>query len=119
VANLTKEQILGATSRQYATVDVPELGGQVTVQSLTGAEYDEFQASCLVDKRDGTTERNLRNYRARFLVRAIVDPETKERMFGIENIATLGKLPVAALTRLYDAAQTLNGLRDEDAVKNS
>ncbi len=120
--HLTKEQILAATSRQYAEVDVPELGGTVTLQALTGAEMDDFRASCIVEKKDGTTERNLKNYSARFLIRAIVDAQTKERMFGSENITMLGKLPHAALTRLYDAAQKLNGLRDEDQeelVKNS
>jgi hypothetical protein len=119
---LSKQQILGATARQYAEVEVPELGGAVTVQSLTGAEYDDFQASCVVQNKDGSREANMRNFRARFVARVAVDPGTKERMFGVEDIAVLGRLPVAALNRVYDAAMKLNCLHEEaagEAVKNS
>jgi hypothetical protein len=119
---LNKEQILASTARKYVEVEVPELGGTVVVQTLTGAEYDEFQQSLLVERKDGTVERNLKNLRARYVARVVVDPETKQPMFDRANINLLGNLPAPALSRVYDEAQKLNGLREEDVeqeVKNS
>jgi hypothetical protein len=117
---LTRQQILDADDRRKERIAVPEWGGDVYVQGLTAKDRDEFEASCLVrngKKRDFT----MQNIRAKLVCRCIVD-EQGQPMFSVEDIHQLSQKSAAAMTRVFQAAQRLSGLGDEDfdeLAKNS
>lgn len=109
---LSRDAILGASDIQSEIVDVPEWGGSVRVQGMSGTDRDAFEASLLKGKGKNTSV-NYNNLRAKLLVRSIVD-DSGERIFGEHDIAALGAKSAAALNRVYNVAQRLNGLSDED-----
>jgi hypothetical protein len=109
---LTREEILNASDYTTEIVEVPEWGGSVIVQSLSGKERDEFELSQLVQKGK-VTELNLVNLRARLVAMSIVD-ENHKSVFTLADVAKLGAKNAAALERVYKVAQRLSGLRRED-----
>ncbi|HXH40180.1 MAG TPA: hypothetical protein VNN08_16240 [Thermoanaerobaculia bacterium] len=112
-APLTREAILATHALKTETVDIPEWGGAVIVSELTGKEKDAWEVSMLKRKGKREFEPNLENARAKLLVRAIRTP-TGERMFGDSDIDALGQLGAGPLSRLYEVAQRLSGLTDQD-----
>ncbi|WP_461369485.1 hypothetical protein [Candidatus Darwinibacter acetoxidans] len=117
---LTRDAILQAEDLPRELVEVPEWGGCVYVRALTGAERDAFEAS-VVEQRGKSTKMNLRNIRAKLVALTAVDEEGK-RLFTDDDAALLGKKSAAALDRVFDVAQRLSGLKDEDVeelAKNS
>lgn len=109
---LDRERILAIPDIHTESVDVPEWGGALTVRGLTGDERDDFEAACIRGK-GRKTEFNLRNARAKLVVRSCVDA-TGARLFSDEDAAQLGKKSAAALSRVYEVAARLSGLTDED-----
>lgn len=112
MAILGRDAILSADDRKTKVVPVPEWGGEVLIRSLTGKERDEFEAS-LVEQRGSKTKQNIANFRARLLSLCIVN-EQMERLFAPSDIPALGNKSVAALQRVFNACNELNGLSDED-----
>jgi hypothetical protein len=104
---LSRDGILAAVDITTQEVDVPEWGGTVFIKGMTGAERDEFEAR---NQKNG--EQNLKNVRARFLVRCIVN-ENGTRIFADQDAAALGKKSSAALNRLWEAANGANGTSAE------
>lgn len=105
---LDKTAILSAEDLKTEEVDVPEWGGSVRVRTLTGSERDAFESSLIA--ADG--QRNMANYRARLLSRALVG-ENGQRLFSDDEIPLLGGKSAAALDRLFAVAQRLNGIGGE------
>jgi len=93
-------------------VEIPELGGSVYVRSMSGAERDEWERSLIVG-RGKRRDVNTSNVRAKLAVRCLVD-EQGERLFADGEADLLGGLRVDALNRIFEAAQRLSGVRDED-----
>ncbi len=117
---LTKDQILQAQDIMFEDVPVPEWGGTVRVVTLTGNERDAIEASMIVGKGKNK-DVSLANLRAKVVARSIVDEEGK-RIFEDEDIAALGRKSAAALNRVYEVAQRLSGITQEDVdelTKNS
>lgn len=113
MALLSKDQILGADDRKTEEVPVPEWGGSVLVRTLSGRERDEFEAST-VKTRGGKQESNYDNFRARFVALCVVD-ETGQRLFRTNaEVSMLGNKSVAALQRVFDKAQEMNGMSQKD-----
>jgi hypothetical protein len=99
-------------------VDVPEWGGSVYVKALTSKERDAFEDENSVAKTvkgRQTFEINVKNIRARLLVRALVDengaPLFPDRQEGAE---ILGNLNAAGANRVWDVAREMSGLTQED-----
>jgi len=112
MALLTREQILGANDIKTETIAVPEWGGDVLVRGLTGAQRDRFEADSLEGK--GKAQHvNLQNIRARLVARCIVD-ESGARIFQDSDVKALGAKSAQALNRVFEAAQKLSGLTDDD-----
>lgn len=115
MALLSKDALLAAASpanlpRQ--TVDVPELGGSVIVQGMSGAQRDDWERSLMVGRgkrRDVNTE----NIRARLAVRCLIAEDGK-RLFEDSDAAALGGLRVDVLQRIFEVAQQLSGVSDGD-----
>ena len=110
---LSRSDILGiADDIQTEMVDVPEWGGSVLVRGLTGAERDRFEAG-IVGEKKSDKKLNYHNFRARLVVMSVVDEEGK-RLFTHADVEALGQRAAASLAKIYDKAQELSGLSDDD-----
>lgn len=110
---LSRDSILSANDRTTKDVEVPEWGGTVRVQSLSGRERDKFESS-MIKMRGNKREENLENLRARLCVLCMVD-ESGQRMFNDkEDVIKLGNKSAKALQRVFDAAQEINGMTESD-----
>lgn len=107
-----RDQILAASDRPREKVDVPEWGASVFISTMSGAERDAFESE-IVTLHGKKTRLNLQNIRAKLVVRTLVD-ETGQRIFSDADVAELGKKSSSVLSRLYEVAQRMNGLREED-----
>ncbi|AEV52072.1 hypothetical protein [Rhodococcus phage REQ1] len=113
MALLSKNDILSVDDRKTVRVSVPEWGGEVLVRTLSGRERDEFEAST-VKTNKGKQEQNFENFRARFVALCVVD-EKGERLFATRaEVSMLGNKSVAALQRVFNEAQKLNGMTEAD-----
>lgn len=110
---LSKDAILGADDRPTRDVEVPEWGGTVRIRGLTGAERDAYEVALSGVRPDGTARINLVNVRARLIALSVVD-EAGERLFTDKDAAALGEKSAVAMQRVFEAAQHLSGLTDED-----
>lgn len=112
---LSREALLAAAASKQLPRErftIPELGGDVIVQGMSGTDRDAWEKSLY---RGRGTRRTLEtdNIRARLAVRCLVDDQG-QRLFGDEDATVLGKLRVDVLQRIFDAAQRLSGVSDED-----
>lgn len=99
---------------------VPEWRGAVYVRNLAGRERDAFEDASITGR--GKDRRlNLRNIRARLVVMATCDAQGKP-LFAERDIGWLGEKSAAALDRIFDVAQRLSRISDDDVeelAKNS
>ena len=90
------------------------------MRGLTGKERDALEAS-MIEGKGKKAEVNLVNLRAKLVARSIVDEDGK-RVFEDEDIPALAQKSASALTRVYEVAQRLSGITQEDVdelTKNS
>lgn len=113
MALLGRNAILEAKDLQTEDVPVPEWGGEVRIRMLTGEERDQFEASMVELRKDGTTKANRENVRARLLILCIVN-ENGETMFNKADIKLLGRKSAKALERVVNACNELNGISEKD-----
>lgn len=109
---LSRDDILSCEDLPRERVHVPEWGGDVEVRGLTGAERDAFEQT-VVETRGKNTRVNLRNIRARLVALTVVD-ERGNRLFADGDVEALGRKSASALNRVFEVAQRLSGLRQED-----
>lgn len=114
---LTRDEILKKVDTQIKIVKVPEWGGDVRVRGMTGEERDAFESS-IVTVKGGKSEVDTKNIRAKLIVQCIVD-EKGERLFGLDDIAALGKKSASALQRVFEVAGDLCGLTTSEIDKIS
>jgi len=110
--SLTREQILAARKTPREKVAMPEWGGDVWVQVMSGEVRDEYEMEMYKERNNGA----MKNMRARLLVRCLVD-ESGAPLFKPEDIAELGKESSVLLDRLAQVAQRLNFLTDNAMEK--
>lgn len=109
---LDRNAILTAEDLPTEEVEIKEWGGSVLVRGLTGAQRDDFERRFLEwrDKNQAT----LGNIRATLAAWCIVN-EKGERIFTTNaDIKLLGEKSAQALDRVFEMAQRLSGLSDED-----
>lgn len=115
---LTREQIIGADAkddRDYDIVDCPEWGGEVRLRSITGRQRDEYEQSMI--QQSGSDRRvNLRNARAKLIILCAVDEDGRP-LFTSEDLTALGRKNAKPLDRLFEAAQKLVGMSDDDVKR--
>lgn len=107
---LTREQIDAADDLTYEPVEVPEWGGTVLVRGLTGTERARFEGAMVRNPK----RINLEDYQARLVVSCLVDGKGNQ-LYSAREVANLGRKSAVALNRVYEVAQRLSGLTDEDA----
>jgi hypothetical protein len=118
---LTRDQILESSDLKTVTVEVPEWGGSVLVRSMTGADRDAFEQTLTKKDEKGARVSDVSNLREKLTAMTVVD-EAGNRLFSESDVQALAKKSAAALTRIADAAQVLNGMTaaaEDSAVKNS
>lgn len=113
MAILNRDQILSNRSRKVEKLAVPEWGGEVLVQSLTGRERDAFEAS-MQKQQGGKVKRNLENFRARLVSLCMVNEAGELLFVGAQDLRELGDLPVDGLQRVFNKCNEMNGLSDDD-----
>jgi hypothetical protein len=104
---LNREQILAADDLRRETVEVPEWGGSVIVQTMTGADRDAWEASIVTT----AGKADLRNMRAKLAAACVVD-ENGQRLFSVADIESLSAKSAGALDRITRVAQRINRLGD-------
>jgi hypothetical protein len=117
---LTRDQILEANDLSTEEVEVPEWGGSVRVRTMTGADRDAFEASLVKVGSDGTRTADLTNMKAKLVALTVVN-DNGFRMFEQGDVDRLATKSAAALERVFEVAQRINGLgpkAEEAAVKN-
>lgn len=116
MASLTKAELLKAAASinvPREAVEVPELGGVVYLRGMTGRERDAWEQSLVQRRRGGRVDFRLENVRARLVCKCLVD-EQGAQLLQDSDAEVLGGLRVDVLSRLYDVAQRLSGVTDED-----
>ena len=113
---LNRQQILDCKDILSETVQVPEWDGEVLVQGLTLAEKDSWTECILSDgkvKMKGATA---------LLCALCMRDENGVRIFSSGDMDELDKKSAAALDRVFQVAQRLSGIGQEEieeTVKNS
>lgn len=112
---LGREQILAASDLKTEAIDVPEWGGQVLVSTLTSADADAWEGwAALNTGGDGKFQSGFyERLRARFVAMCVVDDQGA-RVFSDVDVDELAKKSSAAIKRVFEKAQELNGYTDED-----
>jgi len=111
---LSADDILNADDLPREAVDVPEWGGTVLVQGMSGTDRDRFEAAMLNKDMTGVDkDKALEMYRARLAAACIVD-ENGKRLFQGAAVKRLGEKSAQALSRVVDVASRLSGLTPED-----
>lgn len=112
---LTADDILNADDLQRESVEVPEWGGTVLVQGMSGTDRDRFEAAMLNANMNGVDkDKAMDQYRARLASACIVDEKGNRLFKGDAVIKRLGTKSAQALTRVVDVASRLSGLSDDD-----
>lgn len=86
--------------------------GTFIVRGLSAAERDAFESS-LVSGRGKHQKVSTLNIRAKLVAQSVVD-EKDNLLFTREDATHLGMLPVKIIGPLYDAAQEMSSVSDDD-----
>lgn len=97
---------LQAEDRPRFPAAIPEWGFDAFVQTLTAADYDDYE-SWAFQKGDGS------NYRAKLVCRALVDAQG-QRVFTDEDATAVGHKSAAVVGRLFDVVAQHNRTSIED-----
>jgi hypothetical protein len=107
----TEEMVLALDDSLREDVWIPEWDVWMQVRGLTGTERDAWEAS-ITNMEGRRTRMNLQNFRAKLVARTVVKPGTNDPVF--HNPVLLGQKSASALQRLFEVAQKLSRLTDED-----
>lgn len=108
---LNKDAILAADDMVTEVVEVPEWGGKVMIRTMAGKERDAWEARFV--SMDGSPVGYVYGLRAALVALTVVGQDGK-RLFTEKDIDALGKKSAKALSRVFMAAQKLNGLTIEN-----
>lgn len=87
--------------------------GALRMRGLTGAELTEYQKKLTILTRDGKSRTNMHRAMAK-LILACACNEDGSPFFDQSDLIKLDSLPAATLMPLFEAAQKLCGLSDND-----
>ncbi|MDR5774910.1 MULTISPECIES: hypothetical protein [unclassified Caballeronia] len=112
---LTRDQIFATNDLKRETVDVPEWGGQITVEVMSGAARDAF------GQATADSAKSPSFFEAALVVATAVGDDGKP-LFTADDIPLLQQRNAAVISRIAAASMVLNGIgatATEDAEKNS
>lgn len=115
---LTREMLLKKSDLKKKKVTFED-GSFVYVREMNGRERDLFESSILVEKEDGTVERDTKDFRAKLAVYTVCDEEGN-LILKPEDYKTLSQnISAARLARIATAARDLNKITEEDKENES
>lgn len=91
------------------TPEWPDLDGKLGVCKLSADDADAWEFS-LFDEVEGKLKRNMKNMRAKLVVRCLASVESGERICADGDTKQVGGLGSDAIGRLFEAARRHNGL---------
>lgn len=92
-----------------ATPEWPDLDGKIGVAKLSAEEADAWEFS-LFREVEGQLKRDMKNMRAKLVVRCLCDAESGERIFADGDTKQVGGLDSAVVQRAFETARRHNGL---------
>lgn len=113
---LSKNDILKADDIKKETIDVPEWGGKVIMQSMCSKDRDAWELA-MVDEKG---QNKMENIRATLVAACLVD-DKGELLFSPKEVKLLGKKSAKVLDKLFTEAQKISGIGEndvEDLAKN-
>ena len=113
---VTAQELLAATELPYESVYLPALKKHAVVVGMSGKARDSFEAS-LVEGKGKRRDVKTDNIRAKLAARCLYTaPPTKggQRMFTDAQADTIGDVRADILGPIFDVAQKLSGVSDED-----
>lgn len=108
------EDIANAEDTATEVVEVPEWGGHVVVQSMTGAAKDQYEQSLFEKNNKGEFERDLGNVRAKLIASCVIGPDGKLMFSSPDQVKLLGSKSAKALDRVFEVCQRLNAVTEKD-----
>ena len=114
---LNFDDIVASQDKEYQDVDVPEWGGTVRIATMSGEDRDRWELSMM--QADDTSERGFKlNFdaysRVRLVAMCLVDNNFSRIFTTTEEMDALAKKSGKVMDLLYDVAQRVNGITDED-----
>ena len=113
---LGRDDILAADDLPSEDVPVPEWGGTVRVQGLSGQDRDSYFSSMALMRGGQPAGMDTANASAKLVARCLVGDDGKP-LFTEHDIDLLGAKSAVALGRVFTVATRLSGM-DEDDVKS-
>lgn len=112
------EELIAAASKPQLPCEPVELAlngvtKSVWVQGLSGIERDKWETS-LVKQKGNRRKVDTENIRAKLATKCLVDKPGGSRLFNDAQATLIGQLPVQQLQKVYEMAQRLSGVSDED-----
>lgn len=108
---LTREAILARRNSGVERVYVERWKGHVCLRVMSGEDRDAFEQFCTDARTAGRLQ--VRGILAMLLVRTICD-ESGQRVFTDEDVDAVNQLDAAVVCELFERAQRLSGLTDDD-----
>lgn len=114
---LNFDDIVASQDKEYQDVDVPEWGGTVRIATMSGEDRDRWELSMM--QADDSSERGFKlNFdaysRVRLVAMCLVDNNFNRIFTTTEEMDALAKKSGKVMDLLYDVAQRVNGITDED-----
>ena len=114
---LNFDDIVASQDKEYEDVDVPEWGGTVRIATMSGEDRDRWELSMM--QADDSSERGFKlNFdaysRVRLVAMCLVDDNFNRIFVTKEQIERLSQKSGKVMDLLYDVAQRVNGITDED-----
>lgn len=113
---LNKDEILNIEDCNFVDLEIPEWKGSVRISTMTGTARDRFESNLMT--KSGKI--NHDNVRAKLVAACLVD-DKNELLFSEKDIVALGKKSCKTLNKIFEVAQKINGIGDEeveDLAKN-
>lgn len=116
VVFLSRDAILDAEDLEVRDVHVPEWGGTVRVQALTGAQRARINATSVVSKGQSVELKveALTDLQLRMVGASLVD-RNGDRLFADHDIVALGRKNAGVIERLYNIVTDMSGLNPNKA----
>ena len=110
---LTRDAIKNSQDSIMELVLVPEWGGTLHVKSLNGAQRDAFEGSLVHTNGKGKRSVSYLDIRAKLVAKTACDKDGN-LLFTDNDVQWLTLKSAAALQRVFEVAQRLSGITEDD-----
>ena len=110
---LNKTQIFDAVDVETVAVDVPEWGGEIMLQPMTGKQRNDYEFWA----HSQTQSNDFRGIRERLIIACAVGDDGKP-LFDFDDMEKLSEKNADVIERLHKCAQQICGM-DADAVDDA